>query len=356
MEAQIGHHRRDHGVATQLALPFQMPGEDGDDEVAVHELAGGVDGEHAVAVAVESQAEVESVGRDDLLERADVRGTAARVDIGPVGLGEEHGDVGARLGERQRRRLRHGAVRAVEDDLHAAEIQRDAAHDVPHVTLDGSLQVLCGAEPVAGQRPQIVVRDVRLDLSFFLVAQLDAGAGEELDAVVGEGVVRGADDDAGVGATLVDQRGEPRRWDHAGDLHARAAASEAGHQARFEHRPRQARVAADHEQRVRAGLVRQHDRRRTPDLHGELGREQLAGYAADAVGAKVGAHGKTGPYARGWWRACADARVMLRASRRGRKPPSLANVTPGLAPSPLPPGGCAATLSTVLERRIRSYD
>ena len=62
--------------------------------------------------------------------------------------------------------------------------------------------------------------------------------------------------------------------------------------------PRQARVAADHEQRVRAGLLRQHDRRRASDLHGELGREQLAGYAADAVSAEVRAHGETGPCAR----------------------------------------------------------
>ena len=46
----------------QLALGLQVLGEDGDDEVAVHQLAGGVDGEHAVAVAVEGEAEVEAVG------------------------------------------------------------------------------------------------------------------------------------------------------------------------------------------------------------------------------------------------------------------------------------------------------
>ena len=66
-------------------------------------FAGGVDGEHAVAVAVEGQAEVEAVAGHDLLQRADVRAAAAGVDVGAVGLGEEHGDVGARLRERQRR-------------------------------------------------------------------------------------------------------------------------------------------------------------------------------------------------------------------------------------------------------------
>ena len=42
---------------------------------------------------------------------------------------------------------------------------------------------------IAGQRLQVVVGDVRFDLGFLCVAQLDAGGREELDAVVGEGVV-----------------------------------------------------------------------------------------------------------------------------------------------------------------------
>ena len=137
--------------------------------------------------------------------------------------------------------------------------------------------------------------DVRLDLGLFLVAQLGAGAREELDAVVGEGVVRGADDDAGVRAALVDQRGEPRRRDHAGDLHARAAAGEAGRERRLEHRAAEPRVAADHEQRVRAGLLRQHHGRRAADLDGELRGQQFAGDAADAVRAEVRAHARPSP-------------------------------------------------------------
>ena len=155
---------------------------------------------------------------------------------------------------------------------------------------------------------------MRLDLGLLLVAQLEAGAGEELDAVVGEGVVRGADDDAGVGAALEDQRGEPRRRDHAGDLHARAAAGEAGGERRLEHRAAQPRVAADDEQRVRAGLLRQHHGRGPPDLHGELGGQQLAGDATDAVRAEVLAHVSV---ARTVARrpSCRDSDARRRASR-----------------------------------------
>ena len=47
----------------QQALALEVPRQDGDDEVAVDQGAVGVDGQHAVAVAVEGQAQVEAVGR-----------------------------------------------------------------------------------------------------------------------------------------------------------------------------------------------------------------------------------------------------------------------------------------------------
>ena len=116
---------------------------------------------------------------------------------------------------------------------------------------------------------------------------LSPADGEELDAVVAEGIVGGADDDAGVGAVLEHERGEPGRRHDAGDLHARAAAGEAGSERRLQHRPAEPRVAADDEQRVRTGLLCEHDGRGPADLYGELGGQQFAGDAADAVRAEV---------------------------------------------------------------------
>ncbi len=66
------------------------------------------------------------------------------------------------------------------------------------------------------ERGQVVICHVLFDLGLFLVGELDAEVAEELDAVVGERVVRGGDDDAGVGAALAHKRGEPRRRDHPG--------------------------------------------------------------------------------------------------------------------------------------------
>ena len=52
--------------------------EDREDLVAVDDLAALVDREHAVAVAVERDAEVECLPRDELLQGREVGGAAAR--------------------------------------------------------------------------------------------------------------------------------------------------------------------------------------------------------------------------------------------------------------------------------------
>ncbi len=118
-----------------------MPGEDGDDEVAVDEVAVGVDGQHAVAVAVEGEAQVEPVGAHERLQRPDVRRPAAVVDVAAVRFGAQHDDVGAALGQAERRRLVHRAVGAVDGDAQAGQIERDAAHEVPDVALERAFDV-----------------------------------------------------------------------------------------------------------------------------------------------------------------------------------------------------------------------
>ena len=57
----------------------------------------GVDGEHAVAVAVERQAEVEAVRGHDLLQGGDVGAAAAGVDVGAVRTVEQHRDLAPHL-------------------------------------------------------------------------------------------------------------------------------------------------------------------------------------------------------------------------------------------------------------------
>ena len=75
----------------------------------------------------------------------------------PSGRSKSTVTCGAGLLERQRRGRVHGAVGAVDGDLHAAEVERDALDDVPHVALHGALELLGAAEVGAGQRLQVVV-------------------------------------------------------------------------------------------------------------------------------------------------------------------------------------------------------
>ena len=80
MEAEIGHLRDGD------ELDVQLEGEDGEDLVAVYLVPRAVHGEHAVAVAVEGDAEVELSAGHGAREKPEVGRAAAGVDVRPVGL------------------------------------------------------------------------------------------------------------------------------------------------------------------------------------------------------------------------------------------------------------------------------
>jgi hypothetical protein len=104
-----------------------VQGGERDQLVPVDDAARPVDGEHAVAVAVEGEPGVVTAGADVRGERVDVGGAAARVDVAPVGLVVEDVDVGAEPAEDLGRGLVGRAVRAVERDAPAAEVERGEA-------------------------------------------------------------------------------------------------------------------------------------------------------------------------------------------------------------------------------------
>ena len=61
MEAEVGHHGHDHGVADELVAPLKLRREHGEDLVAVERLAVAVNRQAAVRVAVEGEARVGAV-------------------------------------------------------------------------------------------------------------------------------------------------------------------------------------------------------------------------------------------------------------------------------------------------------
>ena len=62
LETEIGHHGHGHAAACQPS-GVQMHRRQRDQLVAIYDLAGAVDGEHAVAVAVERERDVVTAGR-----------------------------------------------------------------------------------------------------------------------------------------------------------------------------------------------------------------------------------------------------------------------------------------------------
>jgi hypothetical protein len=211
VEAEVRHDRhRDAGhAAVQDREREQL--------VAVDDRAGAVDGEHAVAVAVEREADVVAV--DARRERVDVGRADAVVDVAPVGLVGDDGDVGVQAAEDLGRDVGGRAVGAVEQDLAAAEVERgEALVQAAQVVLLRAVQRRTRpiGPPVA---PGSSSRRSMAGLG--LVAELEAVGAEELDAVVAVRVVRRRDDRGEV---------EPVPW--------RSAAAQPGWAARRRAAPR----------------------------------------------------------------------------------------------------------------------
>ena len=114
---------------------------------------------------------------------------------------------------------------------------------------------------------------------------------EELDAVVVERVVRGADHDAGGQAQRARQVGDAGVGSGPDSSTSTPAAAKPGFERRLEHVAGDARVLADQHRRARAVARRvggEHAARGLAELQHEVGRDRrLADRAADAVGAEI---------------------------------------------------------------------
>ena len=73
------------------------------------------------------------------------------------------------------------------------------------------------------------------DLELGVVGELVAVRPEQLDAVIGEGIVRGGDHHAEIGAERAGQHGDGRRRHRPEQEHVHADGGEAGHERGFDH-------------------------------------------------------------------------------------------------------------------------
>ncbi len=212
-----------------------------------------------------------------------MRGAAAVVDVAPIGRVGDHRHARAEPPEDLRRDLVGGAVGAVQQHVDAVEVELAKARvQLAQVVLGRAAQLADRARSPARRRAGARERlQLALDRQLGLVGELVAVAGEELDPVVAIGVVRGRQHDGEVEAVAADQQRRRRRRQHAAQQRVAAGRADARCERRLQHLARLARVAHDqHLRALHAGVAG----RRAPERERELGGQELAGDAANAVG------------------------------------------------------------------------
>ena len=268
MQAEISHLRHRDQVDAELERQH------GQDLVAVDRLAALVDGQHAIAVAVERDPEVEPLACNKLLQGAQVGGAATDVDVGAVRAVADRDHLGAEPLERRRRDARVGAVGAVDPDPEALELLSEALDHMVDVTAVDDVEVV---DPPLVRVPGSFAEQ-RLDLLLRVVRQLLPVAVEELDAVVLRRIVGGRDDRAEIEC----EQGDGRRREHAREHGIPAGRGDAGREGALELAARAARVAADQDGPAAA-----------PERHGpsqpldESGRQVAPNHSADSIRTEV---------------------------------------------------------------------
>ena len=215
---------------------------------------------------------------------------AILVDVEAVRLDADRDHIGAHFPQRAGRHLVGGAVGAIDD--HAQAVEREIALRQRElgefdVAVLHAVDALGAAEIVAlGQLLAQIGIEQLLDLRFDLVAELEAVRPEQLDAVVVEGIMRGRDHHAEIGAHRARQHADRRRRDRAGQQHVHADRGEAGDQRVLDHVAGQPGVLAD-QHTVAVIAVLEHQPGGLADLERQFRRNDLVGPAANAVGAEI---------------------------------------------------------------------
>ncbi len=217
-QPQVRHDGCDEGVPAQLAELLEPDGQDAHDLVAVDDASQGVHGQAAVGVAVECHAQVGLGFDDEALQRFEVGRSDTVVDVEAVGFGGGDDDFGTGLTQCGGSDDGGGTVGAVDDDLESGQrahvLSIDAAHEVFGVLIGGGRVAGDATDGRAGGAVPILVEDFE-DLVFDGVVELRSACGEELDAVVGHGVVGGGDDDAEGGTRVLDDLSDARGRQHS---------------------------------------------------------------------------------------------------------------------------------------------
>jgi len=223
------------GVAAE-----EIEGGDGEEFVTIEGVAGFIDEEDAIGVAVEGDAAEGLVGADGGLEGGGMGGAALVVDATGGGVIGDGDDVGAEFAEEGGGGFAGGAVGGVDDDFMTAQgvMRLEGGADDREVAIDGGFDGGGCADGGGGDAALFEeggVVKVAGDGCLEVVVEFVAVGAEKFDAVVIGGVVGGGDDGAAEGAFFADEGCDTGGGEDAEGDDRDACGLEAGGEGIFEH-------------------------------------------------------------------------------------------------------------------------
>ena len=197
-QAEIRHDRNNQSVLGKLALITHMHSQGAHDLVTINEISVAVDREATVRIAIVGNAEIGLGGNSQRLKLLGVRRAGLVIDIPTIGGSINHDRVSASLTESLGRKERRTTICTVNRNTQAVQVCSQRGHEVLNVGLFRPVIVVfdLANSGASGTIPRSI--EEFLDLVLDLVRELVAAVSEELNAIVGHGVVRGGNHDAQV--------------------------------------------------------------------------------------------------------------------------------------------------------------
>jgi len=222
---------------------------------------------------------------DDALDFLRMRAAAAVVDIHAIGLIMRDRHVCSELAQDAWRRFISGAVCHIDSDAHFFERHpsRKARLGKFYITAECVIDARGTPDFVSGWPDGINLARENELLDFFLhlIVQLVAVVPEKFDAVVFVGIVRGGENDAGIGAKRAGDVSHTGRRQWPDDENIDTERCDSCHQRVLKHVTRKARVLAEHNfwARARWGPARiqfrENERRRAAEFQRSFRRDRL---------------------------------------------------------------------------------
>ena len=244
LQTDVGHQRADR--ARNRALPHPVLDDEIEEFIAVVEAPLGIAHQKPVGIAIERDPEMGLAGQHRGLQGLRMGRADMVVDVQAVGRSAHLDDLCPEFVKHMRCRLIGGAMGAVDNQSEPSQIETrwEGPFAELDVTAGGIIDSPRFAERVGAHATHRLVEG-GFDLQFHLVGQLVAIGRKKLDAVVIEGIVRGADHHARRQSQCTGEIGHRGCGQRPRQHHIDTGRRKSGLQCRLEHIARDAGVLAD---------------------------------------------------------------------------------------------------------------